>query len=67
MTIDRIEAVPLQEHLFKLHLSDGSVIRTKDYVLADLGFSREALEPHCEEIAHMWEVTHYHRSLRPRV
>lgn len=37
MTIDRIEAVPLQEHLFKLHLSDGSVIRTKDYVLADLG------------------------------
>ena len=37
MTIDRIEAVPWQEHLFKLHLSDGSVIRTKDYVLADLG------------------------------
>ena len=37
MTIDRIEAVPLQEHLFKLHLSYGSVIRTKDYVLADLG------------------------------
>ncbi|MGM9668879.1 MAG: HAD family hydrolase, partial [Faecousia sp.] len=38
-----------------------------DYVLADFGFPRETLEPHCEEIAHMWEVTHYHRRLRPRV
>ncbi|MDD6679313.1 MAG: HAD family hydrolase [Firmicutes bacterium] len=38
-----------------------------DYVLADFGFPRETLAPHCEEIAHMWEVTHYHRSLRPRV
>ena len=37
MTIDRIEPVPLQEHLFKLHFSDGSVIRTQDYVIADLG------------------------------
>ena len=38
-----------------------------DYVLADFGFPREVLAPHCEEIAHMWELTHYHRTLRPRV
>ncbi len=38
-----------------------------DYILTDFSFPRETLEPHCEEIAHMWEVTHYHRRLRPRV
>ena len=38
-----------------------------DYILTNFDFPRAALEPHCEEIAHMWEVTHYHRSLRPRV
>lgn len=38
-----------------------------DYALADFGFPREILEPLCEPIAHMWELTHYHRSLRPRV
>ena len=38
-----------------------------DYVMSDFGFAREELAPHCEEIAHMWEVTHYHRRLRPRV
>lgn len=38
-----------------------------DYVLSDFEFPRAALAPHCEEIAHMWEVTHYHRRLRPRV
>lgn len=38
-----------------------------DYVLSDFGFARERLAPHCEEIAHMWEVTHYHRKLRPKV
>ena len=37
------------------------------YVLAGSGFPREALAPHCEELAHMWEVTHFHRRLRPRV
>lgn len=37
-----------------------------DYVLTDFGFAREALAPVCEPIAHMWEVTHYHRALRPR-
>ena len=39
----------------------------RDYVLSEFGFPNEALEPHCEEFAHMWEVTHYHRALRPRV
>ena len=38
-----------------------------DYVLADYGFPRDQLAPCCEEIAHMWEVTHFHRNLRPRV
>ena len=38
-----------------------------DYVLTDFAFPREALEPLCEPIAHMWELTHYHRALRPRV
>ena len=37
MTIDRIEPIPLQEHTFKLYLSDGTVIKTQDYVIADLG------------------------------
>lgn len=39
----------------------------RDYVLEDFHFDPKLLEPHCEEIAHMWEVTHYHRALRPRV
>ncbi len=39
----------------------------RDYVLRGFGFPAEKLEPHCEDLAHMWEVTHYHRSLRPRV
>lgn len=38
-----------------------------DYILTDFSFPREALSPHCEEIAHMWEVTCYHRKLRPGV
>ena len=38
-----------------------------DYILTDFDFPREALLPHCEEIAHMWEVTYFHRRLRPRV
>lgn len=37
------------------------------YVLEDFHFPSEKLAPHCEEIAHMWEITHYHRRLRPRV
>jgi len=38
-----------------------------DYILSDFNFPREKLAPHCEEIAHMWEITYYHRNLRPRV
>ena len=38
-----------------------------DYVLRDFGISRETAAPFAEERAHMWEVTYYHRSLRPRV
>ena len=38
-----------------------------DYILTDFGFPRELLAPHCEEIAHMWEITYYHRQLRPGV
>lgn len=37
------------------------------YVLKPLGLPEEELIPHCEELAHMWEVTHYHRAVRPRV
>ena len=37
MTIDRLEPAPLQEHVFRIHLSDGTVIKTQDYVIADLG------------------------------
>lgn len=37
MTIERIEPLPMQEHTFRLHLSDGTVIRTQDYVIADQG------------------------------
>lgn len=39
----------------------------RDYALAEFDFPPEKLEPLCEPIAHMWELTHYHRSLRPRV
>ena len=39
----------------------------RDYVLKDFDFPEEKLVPHCEEIAHMWEVTHYNRGLRPQV
>lgn len=37
MKIDRIEPVAMQEHLLKLHMSDGSVMKTQDYVVAELG------------------------------
>ena len=38
-----------------------------DYVLSDFHFPPETLLPHFAEFAHMWEVTHFHRRLRPRV
>ena len=37
MTIERIAPVPSQEHLFRVFLSDGSVLKTQDYVIADHG------------------------------
>ena len=38
-----------------------------DYILTEFDLPRERLLPHCEEIAHMWEVTYYHRRLRAGV
>lgn len=38
-----------------------------DYVLTDFGLDFETVKPFAEELAHMWEVTYYHRSLRPGV
>lgn len=38
-----------------------------NYVLAGLGLDFGTVRPFAEELAHMWEVTHYHRKLRPRV
>lgn len=37
MIIERIEPAPLQEHWFRLHLSDGSVLKAQDYVIAEMG------------------------------
>lgn len=37
------------------------------YVLTDFGLDEAAVRPFAEELAHMWEVTYYHRNLRPRV
>ena len=38
-----------------------------NYVLTETGLDFDAVRPFAEELAHMWEVTHYHRRLRPRV
>ena len=37
MIIERLEQSSSQEHTFRIHLSDGSVIKTQDYVIAELG------------------------------
>lgn len=37
------------------------------YVLTDFGLDQAAVTPFAEELAHMWEVTYYHRTLRPHV
>lgn len=37
------------------------------YVLTDFGLDERAVAPFAEELAHMWEVTYYHRTLRPHV
>lgn len=39
MIIERIEPMARQEHTFRVILSDGSVVKTQDYVVADLGLS----------------------------
>ncbi len=37
MIIEKIEPMIRQEHTFRVLLSDGSVVKTQDYVIADLG------------------------------
>ncbi len=37
MIIEKLEPMIRQEHTFRVLLSDGSVIKTQDYVIADLG------------------------------
>ena len=37
------------------------------FVLTDFGLDEESVRPYAEELAHMWEVTHYHRALHPHV
>lgn len=39
MTIERIDPVPLQERLYRIHFSDGTVIKTQDYVIFEQGLS----------------------------
>lgn len=38
-----------------------------NYVMPNFGLTFEQVKPFAEELAHMYEVTHYHRVLRPRV
>lgn len=38
-----------------------------NYVLTGFGLDFETVKPFAEELAHMWEVVYYHRSLRPGV
>lgn len=38
-----------------------------DYILKDLDIDMDELAENSEKIAQMWELTYYHRSLRPRV
>lgn len=37
------------------------------FVLTDFGLNEDSVRPYAEELAHMWEITHYHRTLRPHV
>lgn len=37
------------------------------FVLKDFGIGQISIESFAEELAHMWEITYFHRSLRPRV
>lgn len=38
-----------------------------NYILTAWGLDFDTVRPFAEELAHMWEVTHYHRQLRPHV
>ena len=37
MTIEKIEQLPAQEHSFRIRFTDGTVLKTQDYVIADMG------------------------------
>lgn len=37
MTIERIDPVPLQERMYRVHFSDGTVLKTQDYVIFEQG------------------------------
>ncbi|MBR1690946.1 MAG: HAD-IIIA family hydrolase [Oscillibacter sp.] len=53
--------------------SEGNMLEDKpeniwpNYYLKSFGFDREKLRPITEELANLWEITHYHRELRPGV
>lgn len=53
--------------------SEGAMLEKKpeeiwpDYYLRDFGFDREKLLPITEELANLWELTYFHRELRPGV
>ncbi|MEG1987606.1 MAG: HAD family hydrolase, partial [Oscillibacter sp.] len=38
-----------------------------NFLLKEFGISYEEILPYAEELAHMWEVTHFTRTLRPHV
>lgn len=38
-----------------------------NYVMPNYGFTFAQVKPFAEELAHMYEITHYYRRLRPRV
>ena len=53
--------------------SEGNMLEAKpeenwpDYYLREFHFDREKLIPITEELANMWEITYFHRELRPGV
>ena len=53
--------------------SEGNMLEAKpeeiwpNYYLKSFGFDREKLVPITEELANLWEITYYHRELRPGV
>ena len=53
--------------------SEGNMLEAKpediwpNYYLKSFGFDRKKLLPITEELANLWEITYYHRELRPGV